>query len=170
MTIKTFGIGCGTVVLALLVFLGYRIANPWEPFRFSGYEVRRNRLTERVQIKVGDAWQPALNNDPYAATVPEGDLARIKLSDLAFGPRGYFCGKATVLGKKPVTGRLAFNITVTNKDDQKRRVIESERSLRCNVNFQPGSPQIFVIHSDMTPPTEKERFAVIIVPVNEDGH
>ena len=165
MTIKTFGIGCGAVVLAVLTFAGYRLANPWETFRFSGYEVRRNRFTERVQLRTGDTWQPALNNDSYAPTVPEADLARIKLASFAFGERGYFCGTATVIGDKPVTGRLAFNITVRDKTTQRRRTIESERSLRCNVNFQPGASQSFVIHSDMTPPNRFEKFVVVIVPV-----
>ena len=165
MTVKTFGMGCGVVVLALFVFLGYRLANPWELFHFSGYTVRRNRITERVQVQVGNTWQPALNNDPYASTVPLADMARIKMAQFAFGPRGYFCGKAMVTGNKPVTGRLAFLINVTTKVDGKRRVIESERALRCNVNFQPGPPQIFVIHTDMTPPSSAERFRVEIVPV-----
>ncbi len=165
MTIKTFGIGCGAVAAGLLVFLGYRIANPWESFPFRGYEVRRHRLTERVQVKTGEGWKPALNNDPYAPAVPEADLARVRLDDVAFGPRGYFCGKAVVSGKKPVKGRLAFLINVADIKSGKRRVIESERALRCNVDFQPGAPQIFVIHTDMTLPTMEEKYRVELVPV-----
>jgi hypothetical protein len=165
MTIKTFGIGCGAVVLGLLVFLGYRVANPWEFFTFSGYEVRRNRLTERIEVKTGDTWQVALNNDPYAPTVSEADLARVKLVDAAFGPNAYFCGKVTVSGNKPVVGRLAFLINVADIKTGKRRTIQSERALRCNVNFKPGPPQTFVIHTDMTLPTRDEKYRVELIPV-----
>ena len=168
MTIKTFGIGCGAVVLAVLTFAGYRLANPWETFRFSGYEVRRNRLTERVQIHTDGAWQPALNNDSYSPTLSERDIARVKLRNLAFGPRGYFCGQASVTGNTPVAGRLAVNITVRDRNGGRRRTIESERSLRCNVSFRPGVPQTFVIHSDMTPPNRLEQFAVILVPIRAE--
>lgn len=165
MTIKSFGIGCGAVTLGLFVFLGYRLANPWEAFPFQGYEVRRHRLTERVQVKAGDDWLPALNNDPYAPAVAEVDLRRVQLTDVAFGPRGYFCGKAVVSGDKPVKGRLAFLINVADIKSGKRRTIESERALRCNVDLRPGPPQIFVIHTDMTLPTREEKYRVELVPV-----
>lgn len=165
MTIKTFGIGCGIVALGLLVFLGYRIANPWETFVFSGYEVRRHRLTERAEVKVGETWQVALNNDPYAPAVSEADLARVKVVDAAFGPHAYFCGKVTVSGNKPVTGRLAFLINVAEVKTGKRRTIQSERALRCNVDFKPGPPQIFLVNTDMTLPTREEKYRVELVPV-----
>lgn len=168
MTIKTFGIGCGAVAVGLLVFLGYRIINPWEMFAFSGFEVRRHRITERIEVKVGEKWEVALNNDPYAPPVSEADLARVKLVDAAFGPHAYFCGKVTVTGNKPVTGRLAFLINVADIKTGKRRTIQSERALRCNVNFKPGPPQTFVIRTAMTLPTRDEKYRVELIPVRNE--
>ncbi len=166
MTVRTLGWGCGGAVAALLMFLGYRLANPWEHFSFRGYEVERNRLTERVRVKVGDGWQYALNNAPYAPTVSEADLARVSLTRIEFGPRGYLCGVATVKGDKPISGRLAFLINVAEIESGKRRTIESERALRCNVAFAPGVPNVFVIRTDMTPPTMQEKYRVQLIPMN----
>lgn len=165
MNIKNFGIGCGVIVIALLVFLVYRLANPWEPMHFNGYEVQRNRFTERVRLRVEDTWVESLDNNPSADAIPENELKRAKLSDLAFGPHGYLCGKITVAGDKPLQGRLALLITVKQKANGKRRIIESERAMRCNVDWSPGVHP-FVLNTGMTPPSSAEKFAVTVTQVN----
>lgn len=171
MTIKTFGIGCGAVLLAVTGFVGWRVAMPWETFTFGGYEVRRNRITEKAQLKIGDSWANALNTnrfDQSAPNVPESELPRVNLSKLAFGERGYFCGVMTATGTTPIAGRLAVNITVRDTFTKRRREIESERSLRCNVSLAPGVPQTFLLQTDMTVPRKTETFEAKLVPIRAE--
>ena len=165
MTIKQGGVGCGALVLALAAFGVYRVAMPWETYRFGGYLVQRNRWTERVRLRVGETWQGSLDDTPTAVALPVSELARLHFSNWAWGRHGYLCGTATVMGSQPVQGRLAFLVNVDDSFSGKRRVIEAERALRCNVRFVPGAPQPFVLNTAMTAPADGEKFRVTLVPV-----
>lgn len=159
MTIKTFGIGCGTLLLLLLGYGVFRLTHLWEYESVGPYAVRRNTLTGIVEIDTGGgSYARSFENNQYADPIPPEDLKRLKIEAPAWDPVGVLCGRATVAPGKPIKGRMALEITILDTKLHKRL---RDRSMRITMDWPAGASTPFALRTNMTPPQNTNEQAIL---------
>ena len=156
----------GVIAIALIVLVISLLATQWRPLSFGGYEVRQNRLTGIAQVKDGDRWKD-YQDDPYSTGIDAVRLADIRLSNVAWGPDGLLCVRATNRSSQPFQGRIAFRIVERKLSDNRAL---PDRTLRVTVNIAPNQTIPLLIRTNLpTPDLKKMRIRVDLQPVNFSG-
>lgn len=166
MSIRTLG---KVFALAAVLAAGYGIfllVKQWEYLPIGPYEVRRNRVTGKVQVKAGEKWA-AFETDPYAAPLTPEELKRITIKEAAWGGDGILCARIVNVSDQPLKGRLGFSIVLRDAFDNKW---VKERTLRQTIDLPARSDTPFVLNTGMeTPDTRTRKTAIFPVPTNYSG-
>jgi hypothetical protein len=166
MSVRKFLCIAAGVAGALLGYGVYLLITQWQYFRIADYEVRRNRFTGIAQVRDNSAWTN-FATDPYGESLTEDQVRRIRIENIAWGPAGLLCARATNLTSEPIQGRLAFRIVL---HDAKTGKFQRDRSLRATVDLPAGRPTPFVLRTDLfTPDANKIKTTVALEPAAYSG-
>lgn len=136
--------------------------NAWEYQQIGESQVRRHLVRGVVEIKRDNHWKAPFIVDPRAPLLTRDDLKRITISDIRWGDAGLLCATATTTPGKPLEGRLAFVIEITETGNGKRI---RDRGIRQTLAWQGGAKIPFVLPTDLFKPIRNQTTLVHLEPI-----
>ncbi|MBC8102262.1 MAG: hypothetical protein H7Z41_06720 [Cytophagales bacterium] len=168
MNIRVFAWIVGALVVTMLGFGIWKLANQWDYERIGQFDTRRNNITGMVEIK-DDAgrWTPSFKNDRYAPGIPETDLKGIRLTDGAWGADGILTGRArNPSPNKAVVGRVGFLVRIYYPDGRRLK----DRTLRATVNWPAQSSTVFIMDTNLPTPASNQKWTLdMVTAYDADG-
>ena len=149
---------------AFLVVVGglFWAVNAWEYQQIGDSQVRRHLVRGIVQIERAGRWEAPFIVDPRAPLLTREDLKRITLSDIRWGDAGLLCATATTSPGKPLEGRLAFVIEITETGNGKQ---VRDRGIRQTLAWPGGAKIPFVLPTDLFKPIRNQKTLVHLEPI-----
>ena len=134
----------------LIVWGIWSVVFAWQVYTFSGYTVRHNHLTDRVEVKNAGVWT-SLQDDPYAESLAPDKLPYLHIENIAWGPEGLLAATLNNTTDTTVQGRFALHLQTFDKKTAKRM---KDRTLRINVTIASHALQAIALDTNLTTPDQ----------------